>query len=233
MTAADSTALKRAAAVRAVEEVRSGMVVGLGSGSTAELAVEALGRKVESGLEILGVPTSEQTRRLATRFRIPLAPAKEVPVIDLTIDGADQVERKTLAMVKGLGGALLREKIVASASKRMIVVVDQSKIVDNLGGATPLPIEIVSFGWQRTIGRLADLGLAPTLRQAGRRPFVTDGGNLIADCAIPRIDEAKRLDQELSALTGVVETGLFLEFASTVIVGVIVGGQVGLEELER
>jgi ribose 5-phosphate isomerase A len=157
-------ALKRAAAVRAVEEIRSGMVVGLGTGSTAELAVEALGLRVESGLAVVGVPTSERTRALAEKFRIPLAPPNDWPRIDLTIDGADQVERGTLSLIKGLGGALLREKIVASASARMIVVVDESKIVERLGGATPLPVEIVPFGAPRTLDRLAALGLVPKLR---------------------------------------------------------------------
>jgi ribose 5-phosphate isomerase A len=229
MTAIDRTELKRRAAARAVEEVQSGMVVGLGSGTTAELAVEALGLQVESGLAIVGVPTSERTRQLATRFRIPLAPVDDVPSIDLTIDGADQVERGSLALIKGLGGALLREKIIASASARMIVVVDESKVVDRLGGRTPLPVEIVAFGWQRTLARLTEHGWAPVVRQMSSKPFVTDGGNLIADCAIPTIDAAERLDRELSAITGVVETGLFLGLASSV----IVAGQAGLEELKR
>jgi ribose 5-phosphate isomerase A len=211
--------LKRAAAERAVEEIRSGMVVGLGSGSTAELAVEALGVKVESGLAVIGVPTSERTRALAEKFRIPLAPSNDWPRIDLTIDGADQVERGTLNLIKGLGGALLREKIVASSSARMIVVVDGSKLVDRLGGLTPLPVEIVTFGAGRTLDRLAALGLAPHLRQAAGGPFVTDGGNHIADCAIPRIDDAPRLAGQLSATVGVVATGLFLGLASTIVVG--------------
>jgi ribose 5-phosphate isomerase A len=222
-------ALKRAAAVRAVEEIRSGMVVGLGSGSTAELAVEALGLRVESGLAIVGVPTSERTRALAAKFRIPLAPSNDWPRIDLTIDGADQVERGTLSLIKGLGGALLREKIVASASARLIVVVDQSKIVDRLGGATPVPVEIVPFGAQRTLDRLTALGLGPKLRQVAGKPFVTDGGNHIADCAIPRIDDASRLEAELSAIVGVIETGLFLGLASMV----VVGRSTGIEVMKR
>jgi len=212
-------ALKRAAGVRAADEVKSGMVVGLGSGSTAELAVEELGRRVESGLAIVGVPSSEKTRALAEKFRIPLAPPTDWPRIDLTIDGADQVERGTLALIKGLGGALLREKIVASASARMVVVVDGSKIVDRLGGATPLPVEIVPFGSARTLDRLTALGLVPKIRQAAGKPFVTDGGNQIADCAIARIEDAARLETELSSIVGVVETGLFLGLASMVVVG--------------
>jgi ribose 5-phosphate isomerase A len=192
-------ALKRAAAVRAVEEIRSGMVVGLGSGSTAELAVEALGLRIESGLAIVGVPTSERTRALAEKFRIPLAPPNDWPRIDLTIDGADQVERGTLSLIKGLGVA------------------------------TPLPVEIVPFGAPSTLDRLAALGLGPKLRQVAGKPFVTDGGNHIADCATPRIDDAVRLEAELSAIVGVIETGLFLGLASMV----VVGRDSGIEVMKR
>jgi ribose 5-phosphate isomerase A len=215
----DRTALKHAAAARAVAEVQSDMVVGLGSGSTATLVVEELGARVASGLRIVGVPTSESTRALAARLGVPLAPPDDWPAIDLTIDGADQVERGSLNLVKGLGGALLREKIVASASRRMVVVVDDSKIVDRLGRTTPLPVEIVAFGRERTMARLAGLGLRPELRLAGGRAFISDGGNHIADCHIDAVTDARGLETELSAIVGVVETGLFLGLASRVIVG--------------
>ncbi len=217
---------KRAAAARAIEEIENGMVVGLGSGSTAEIAVELLAAR---GLRIVGVPTSERTARLARRLGIALASLDEHPQLDVVIDGADQVERGTLTLVKGLGGALLREKIVASAARRMIVMVDDSKLVDRLGGRTPLPVEIVAFGWRSTLGRLAGRGLRPTLRGGAERPFVTDGGNLIADCAIAAIDDPAGLERELSGIVGVVETGLFIGLASRV----IVGGARNVEVIER
>ena len=222
----DREALKRAAAVRAVEEIRDGMVVGLGSGSTAEIAVELLAAR---GLRIVGVPTSERTARLAGALGIVLATLDDQPDVDLVIDGADQVERGTLNLVKGLGGALLREKLVASAARRMIVMVDDSKLVDRLGGHTPLPVEIVAYGWRSTLRRLERAGLCPTLRRNGEHPFVTDGGNHIADCAITPIDDAGRLERELSELIGVIETGLFVGFASRI----VVAGPRGVEMIER
>jgi ribose 5-phosphate isomerase A len=217
--AVDRAALKHAAAVRAIAEVRSDMVVGLGSGSTATFVVQELGARVADGLRITGVPTSERTRALAMQLGVPVAPPDDWPAIDLTIDGADQVERGSLNLVKGLGGALLREKIVATASHRMVVVVDDSKIVDRLGRVTPLPVEIVAFGRQRTLARLAELGLRPELRLADGRPFISDGGNHIADCHVDAVADPRRLETELSAIVGVVETGLFLGLASMVIVG--------------
>lgn len=219
MAPADRVALKRAAAARAVAEVQDGMVVGLGTGSTAELAVEALSKRIAQGLRVVAVPTSERTRALAERSGVPLAPAGDWPSLDLDIDGADQVERGSLDMIKGLGGALLREKIVASAARRMIVVVDESKLVDRLGGRTPLPVEIVAFGWQGTLERLAALGLHPQLRSVGNQPFISDGGNRIADCHLVEIADARSLEAKLSGIVGVVETGLFLGLASIVVVG--------------
>lgn len=229
MTAPDLTARKRAAAERAVAEVRDGMMVGLGTGSTAELAVEALAKRLSNELKIVGVPTSERTRVLAAKLGVPLAPIGDWLALDLAIDGADQVERGSLDLIKGLGGALLREKIVASAAKRMIVIVDDSKIVDRLGGRTPLPVEIVTFGWQRTVQRLADLGLQPQLRLASARPFLSDGGNHIVDCHIGEIADARALEATLSGIVGVVETGLFLGLASMV----VVGHSTGIEVMQR
>jgi len=222
----DRAALKRAAAARAIEEIEDGMVVGLGSGSTAEIAVELLAARRP---RIVGVPTSERTGQLARNLGLAVASLDEHPRLDLVIDGADQVERGTLNLVKGLGGALLREKIVASAARRMIVMVDDSKLVDRLGGHTPLPVEVVAFGWRSTIGRLERMGLGPILRGGTERPFVTDGGNLIADCAIARIDDPAGLEAELSSLVGVVESGLFIGLASRV----IVAGAPGVEMIER
>jgi ribose 5-phosphate isomerase A len=221
--------MKRAAALRAVAEVVDGMVVGLGSGSTAAFALEGLAERVAGGLRIVGIPTSEATAALARRLGIPLASFDAHRRIDLTIDGADQVERGTLHLIKGLGGALLREKIVAAASARLIVAVDESKLVDRLGGRTALPVEIVPFGWQTTLDRLTALGCAPQLRQAGSRPFTTDGGNYIADCAPREIPDPAALEARLSAVVGVVETGLFLGLASTI----MVGRPAGVEIIER
>ena len=211
--------MKRAAAARAVAEVEDGMVVGLGSGSTAAFALAGIAERVASGLRIVGIPTSDSTAALARRRGIPLANFDEHRRIDLTIDGADQVERATLHLIKGLGGALLREKIVAAASVRLIVAVDESKLVERLGGSTALPVEIVPFGWQTTIDRLTGLGAAPQLRRTDGRPFTTDGGNYIADCALGEIADPVALEARLSAVVGVIETGLFIGMASTIVVG--------------
>lgn len=210
---------KRMAAVRAIEEVEDGMVIGLGSGSTAAFAVEALAARIAKGLRVVGIPTSETTAALARRFGVPLTSFAEHRRIDLTIDGADLVERKTLNLVKGLGGALLREKIVAAASDRMIVVVDETKLVDRLGANTPLPVEIVSFGWQTVLDRLATSGYAPRLRLVGDKPFTTDGGNYIVDCAIAEMPDPAVLEARLSAIIGVVESGLFIGLAAKIVVG--------------
>ncbi len=225
----DRDALKRAAAERAVAEVTSGMVIGLGSGTTAEIAVALLGEKVAAGLQIMGIATSERTASLARSLGIALTDFAAHPQLDLAIDGADQVELGTLNLIKGLGGALLREKIVAAATRRMIVIVDQGKLVPKLGGQTPLPVEITSFGWPSTLERLAAAGYRPILRQTGGQPFVTDGGNHIADCAIVTIADAARLQADLHAIVGVVETGLFIGMAAKV----VVGGPQGVEELTR
>ena len=212
-------AMKRAAAERAVAEIADGMVVGLGSGSTAELALEALAARVAQGLRVSGIPTSERSAALARRLGIVLTSFAEHRRIDIAIDGADQVERATLNLVKGRGGALLREKIVASAADRMIVVVDETKLVERLGGAMPLPVEITRFGWQTVLERLAAIGCVPRLRLAAHRPFVTDGGNYIADCAFAGDFDAPQLEDRLGRITGVVETGLFIGLASQIMVG--------------
>jgi len=222
----DREALKRAAAARAIEEVEDGMVVGLGSGSTAEIAIALLAARRP---RIVGVPTSARTARLARSLGLPLATLDEQPRLDLVIDGADQVARGTLDLVKGLGGALLREKIVASAARRMIVMVDDSKLVDRLGGRTPLPVEIVAFGRRSTLDRLERAGFHPALRGGTGQPFVTDGGNHIADCPIAAIEDPARLERELSAIVGVIECGLFIGLASRV----IVAGARGVEVIER
>jgi ribose 5-phosphate isomerase A len=212
-------AAKRNAAERAVREVEDGMVLGLGSGSTAILALDAIAARMAEGLRIVGIATSERTAARAKALGIPLTDFARNRRINLTIDGADQVARGTLDLVKGRGGALLREKIVAGASKRMLVVVDETKLVDRLGGATPLPLEIVPFGWEVTIDRLMALGVAARLRFDDGKPFRSDGGNYIADCTISEIGDPAGLDRQLMALLGVIATGLFVGMAARVVVG--------------
>jgi ribose 5-phosphate isomerase A len=219
---------KRAAAARAVAEVEDCMVLGLGSGSTAAFAVEALAARIAKGFRVVAIPTSETTATLARQLGVPLTSFAEHRRIDVTIDGADQVELRTLNLVKGLGGALLREKIVASASDRMIVVVDETKLVDRLDRRTPLPVETVSFGWQTVLDRLSALGCEPRLRLAGDKPFTTDSGNYIIDCAI-EIPDPAALEARLSTIIGVVESGLFISMASKI----VVGRPTGVEVIER
>jgi ribose 5-phosphate isomerase A len=211
--------LKRKAAERAVTEVEDKMVLGLGSGSTAALMVEALARRVAAGLQVVGIPTSEATAALAKRLGVPLTDFEHKRRIDLTIDGADQIEQGTLNLVKGLGGALLREKIVAEASARMIVIADPTKLVKKLGAATPLPVEIVPFGWPLVLDRLKALRAECVLRREGDVPFVTNGGNYVADCRFDAIADAAALQAKLKAITGVVETGLFVGLASQAMIG--------------
>ncbi len=224
---------RRQAAQAALEDVRPGMKLGLGSGRTAEHFVRALGERVRAGLAVVGVPTSARTAELAREQGIPLTTLDDEPVLDLVVDGADEVD-PALRLIKGGGGALLREKIVASAARRMTVVVDAAKIVDALG-AFPLPVEVVPFG--RTPVRLAieraasRLGLSGSFawRQAGAGPYLTDGGNHILDVSLGRIDEPERLAQELDATPGVVEHGLFIGFASLV----VVAGSDGITRLSK
>ena len=213
-------ALKAAAGQAAAALVQDGMIVGLGSGTTAAFAVDALGRRVHGGLRIVGIPTSETTARQARELGIPVSSLAEHDHIDLTIDGADEVESGTLNLIKGHGGALLREKIVASASRRLIIVVDPSKLVTKLGSRMAVPLEVVPFGWQVAAARLRALGTSPQLRLgADKSPFITDGGHYILDCAFGPINAPATLEQSLSQMIGVVEDGLFLGMTSTVIVG--------------
>jgi len=225
----DRNAQKARAASRAVEEVKSGMVLGLGSGTTVSFVLEALATRIKSGLKVAGVPSSEWTAEEAKRLGIPLTDFAAHRRLDLTIDGADQIARGALDLVKGLGGALLREKMIALASERMIVVADESKLVDKLGGATPLPVEIVAFGWELTLDRLKAMGAKPRLRYVQDKPFITDNGNYIADCGFADIPDPTELDLSLRALFGVVATGLFCGLASTAIIGT----ESGVDILQR
>lgn len=214
----DRDDLKRAAAERAVEFVEPGMVIGLGTGSTAAFVIERLAALVAGGLDIVAIPTSEHTAEAARRLGIPLSSLGDHRRIDLAIDGADEVERTSLNLIKGHGGALLREKIVAAASRRFVVVVDDEKIVDRLGQHMRVPVEVVQFGWQATAAALESQGAAPELRQTEGRPFVTDGGNFILDCRFATIADAGRLECRLNMIVGVVENGLFVGRSSAVVV---------------
>jgi ribose 5-phosphate isomerase A len=213
----DIDRLKMAAAESAAEQVKDGMIVGLGSGSTAALAVDAIGKRVAAGLRISGVPTSEATARQARALGITLGSLDEISQIDMTVDGADEVENKTLNLIKGHGGALLREKIVASASKQLVIVVDESKLVERLGSRFAVPVEIVPFGWQAAARRLADLGGRPALRRSSSgEPFRSDGGHYILDCEFGPIASPDSLARELDHVVGLVEHGLFIGMATEV-----------------
>ena len=213
---------KRIAAARALEEVRSGMRLGLGTGSTAAHFVELLGQRVKAGLDVIGVPTSEATRAQAERLGVRLTTLEEAPRLDMTVDGADELDSE-LRLIKGGGGALLREKIVAAASHRMIVIADKSKLVARLG-RFPLPVEVVRFGLKSTELHLAeqaeDAGcVGPIVLRLGRdgAPFITDNGNYILDCAFGAIPEPELLADALAVIPGVVEHGLFLGLADIAI----------------
>ncbi len=220
MNIATVNRLKEAAAEQAVQQLESGMVVGLGSGTTATLAVAAIGNRVKQGLRITGVPTSEKTATLARELNIPLVGLGDTASIDITIDGADEVESGTLNLIKGGGGNQLREKLVAVSSARLLIVVDESKVVGQLGSRFPIPVEVVRFGWQTTAKRLRDLGANPKLRSdAAGQAYVTDDGNYILDCAYGPIPSPGALQNELDSVVGVVEHGLFIGIASQAIVG--------------
>lgn len=225
--------LKRRAAEQAIMLVEPGMRLGLGTGSTANHFVDLLGARVREGLKVTCVPTSEATQMRARALGIPLATLDDLPELDLTVDGADELDGE-LRLIKGGGGALLREKIVAAASERMVVIADASKRVATLG-AFPLPVEVVRFGLaatQKMIERLSrDAGCNGEIRLrqgSDRQPFVTDGGNYIFDCSFGRIEDAEALDEFLKLIPGVVENGLFLGFADAA----IVAGAGGVEIIE-
>jgi ribose 5-phosphate isomerase A len=219
--AADRDRRKREAAERALEFVKSGMKLGLGTGSTARHFVDLVGERVQAGLDVRCVATSEATESQARGLGIPLSTLDELLELDLTVDGADEIDPK-LRLIKGGGGALLREKIVAAASKRMVVIADSTKLVAELG-AFPLPVEVVPFGLAATrlhIERaVAELGLAGPIRlRGGSSPFVTDGGHYILDCSLGAIADPDLLGKSLSLIPGVVEHGLFIGFARTAII---------------
>jgi ribose 5-phosphate isomerase A len=206
---------KQRAAEAAVEYVKDGMIVGLGTGSTTEFAVKKLGERVRDGLSIRGIPTSDVTKKQAEEEGIPLIDFSETMYIDLTIDGADEIDAD-LNMIKGGGAALLREKIVASASREEIIIVSSEKFVHQLG-SFPLPVEVIPFGWQVIFNKLETLGGSPDLRLKQGQPLRTDQGNYIIDCRFSQIIDAVQLEQRLNMIPGVVENGLFTGLCSRMI----------------
>ncbi|MCG8605840.1 ribose-5-phosphate isomerase RpiA [bacterium] len=211
----DSGSAKRAAAERAVSFVQENMIIGLGTGTTANFAIEMIGEKVRSGLNITAVSTSLATERLARKYVIPIL--TEFTRVDITIDGADEVDPDG-NLIKGGGGALTREKIVASASDKKIIVVDDSKLVIRLG-AFPLPVEVLPFGWESVKQKIQSFGCQVTLRGTPDEPFLTDNQNYVLDCHFEVIANPKRLHDELNGIAGVVENGLFIGLTDHVIIG--------------
>ncbi|OMF67477.1 ribose-5-phosphate isomerase RpiA [Paenibacillus sp. FSL R5-0766] len=220
--------LKQIAAERAAEYVEDGMKVGLGTGSTAYYAICRIGERVRDGLNIQAVATSEASDKLAREWGIPIVPFDQIGRLDLTIDGADEVDPE-FNLIKGGGGALLREKIVAANSDKLIIVADGSKAVQKLG-KFPLPVEVVPFASEWTFQALEQLGCKPQWRMDGQQRYLTDNGNLIADCHLEAIDHAADLNVQLNMLPGVVDNGLFVDMASTVILANADGS---IEELHR
>ena len=214
---------KKIAAEKATESVQSGMVVGLGTGSTVYYALLKLGAMVREGLDIIGIPTSEGTEKIAIEQQIPLATLATHPTIDLTIDGADEVD-KNLNLIKGGGAALVREKIIANASKKILIVVDESKVSRVLGTTFPLPVEIVQFGWEATQTEVNRICGRSTLRltstQDGKQnPLITDNSNYILDCHFDGIPAPEKVEMQLNNIPGVVENGIFVNRADKIIIG--------------
>jgi ribose 5-phosphate isomerase A len=213
---------KRKAALEAVKHIKSGLVVGLGSGSTAAIAIEEIGNKIKrEKIHVLGIPTSYQSFMLATKHHIPTTTLEEHPILDVTIDGADQIDGE-LNLIKGMGGALAREKILAYSSKQNIIVADEGKVVETLGEKDqPVPIEIVPFAIPLVVRRLKIMKGKPVIREGNGKvgPVITDNGNVIADTEFGLIPKPKKLDRELKAIPGVVETGIFVGTASLAYIG--------------
>ena len=217
--------LKRQAARRALDEIRDGMIVGLGTGSTAAHFIRELGK---AGLKVAGIPTSEESSRLAEEVGIRLTTFEENPRVDVTVDGADEVSPQ-LDLIKGLGGALVREKIVAHASKRVVIVVDESKLVDRLGSKTVIPVEVVPLAVPRILLQLNELGGEARVREKNGRTFVSDNGNSILDWKHGVIATPAALEKQLKSMTGVLDSGIFANVASCV----IIAGADGIRKLER
>jgi ribose 5-phosphate isomerase A len=224
---------KKAAALAALELVKPGMKLGLGTGSTAAHFIEALGQKVKGGLDVKCVPTSKSSHELASKFGVPLVTLEQEPILDLTVDGADEFD-SDFCLIKGGGGALLLEKIVATSSRRMVVIADESKRVEKIG-AFPLPLEVIPFGWKATgmkidrAFKLMKIEAKLSLRMKEKKPFVTDTGHFIIDCKMNSLPHPKQAESILCGLPGVVDTGLFIGICSVVFMGTAKG----VETLKR
>jgi len=210
--------MKKIAGEKATTYIEDGMIVGLGTGSTVEYVLKKLAELVKDGLDIKGIPTSMHTRKIAKECEIPLTDLDENPEIDVTIDGADEVDPK-LNLIKGGGGALTREKIVAFNSKKEIIVIDESKIVKTLGVNFPLPVEVLKYGWASTKKALETFGCTAELRKIMNEVYITDNANYILDCDFERIDDPEQLEKDINNVPGVVENGLFVGLVDEVIVG--------------
>ena len=211
------TNLKRLAGEYAVDFIKDGMKIGLGTGSTVYWTIQELGNLVSEGLAIQAVPTSIETQKLAEQLSIPIISLNDVDYLDLTIDGADEIN-PDLQLIKGGGGALLREKIVAASSRKLIIIADESKLVTNLG-IFPLPIEIVPFAWKQTAKRIQSFGCQTNLRIQNNKPFKTDNGNMILDCVFPnQITKPLETHLQIKMIPGVIETGLFINMVDTAII---------------
>ncbi len=216
---------KKKASLEAVKHIKDGFTIGLGSGSTAAYAIQEIGKRIQQRkLRILGVPTSHQTMMLAVHCGIPITTLNEHPQLDLTIDGADQIDRK-LNLIKGMGGALTKEKIVASATKQFVIVADETKLTEKLGANCAVPVEVLPFALPTVMLKMQEKGGKPVLREAKGKvgPVVTDNGNFIVDVAFGPINTPKELDSKLKSIPGIIETGLFVQMADIVYVGTRVG----------
>ncbi len=222
---------KKKASLEAVKHIKDGFTIGLGSGSTVAYAIQEIGKRIQQRkLRILGVPTSHQAMMLAVHCGIPITTLNEYPQLNLTIDGADQIDRQ-LNLIKGMGGALTREKIVASATKQFVIVADETKLTEKLGANCAVPVEVLPFALPTVMLKMQEKGGKPVLREAKGKvgPVVTDNGNFIVDVAFGPINAPKELDSKLKSIPGVIETGLFVEMADVVYVGT----PTTVERLER
>ena len=220
--------LKKQASIAALEAIKDGMIVGLGTGSTATHFIRELGVRVQAGLRVHGIPTSEESRKLAAEVGIPLTTLREHPIIDVTVDGADEVS-DDLDLMKGLGGALVREKVVAHASKKVIIVVDETKLTGRLGVKAPIPIEVVPFALEVARSQLILWGGEAKLREKEGKPFVSDNGNYILDWWHGPIDQPWALEKQIKGVTGIVDSGIFANVASQVIAAT----SAGIRKLQR
>jgi ribose 5-phosphate isomerase A len=210
--------LKKRAAERAVEFVEDGQLVGLGTGSTILFVLQALGQRVREGMKIVGVPTSTQTEVIAKEFGIPLTDLNQVGKLDIAIDGADEIDGD-FNMIKGGGGALTREKLVAISATRRVIVVDEQKLVSQLGRGFAVPVEVLPFAWSFSMRQLKELGCTPRLREKGEQIVATDNENYIIDCKFDKIGNVEDMEKRIKLIPGVLESGLFVGICDVLIVG--------------